>query len=63
MLLTEASRDTSPHLASLANYRRNMVLTDPDNVKIKNSYLEELIEKNKNIRNKISKIVTGKNKL
>jgi len=40
-----------------------MVLTDPADVKIKNSYLEDLVEKNKNIRNKISKILSGKNKL
>ena len=63
MLLTEANRDNTPHLVSLTNYRRNMVLTDPENVKIKNSYLEELIEKNKNVRNKITKILAGKNKL
>lgn len=40
MLLVEANRDNTPHLALLTNYRRNMVLTDPADVKIKNSYLE-----------------------
>lgn len=39
LLQNEANRDQTPHLIGLANYRRNLVLSDPADVKIRNSYV------------------------
>jgi hypothetical protein len=63
MLSNEASRDNSPHLIALSNYRRGLVLMDPNEVKIKNSYVEELVEKNKGLKQKLTNILSGKIKL
>ena len=43
LLNIEASKDNTPNLIVLANYRRSVVLTDPADLKIKNSYIEELV--------------------
>jgi hypothetical protein len=63
ILNAEAARDSSPIYSSLANYRRGLPLLDPADIKIKNSYVEEVIEKNKTLRGKISSILSGKIKV
>lgn len=63
MLNTEASRDNSGNLAALANYRRGLHILDPNEVTIRNSYIEDLVDKNKLLKNKISNILAGRSKL
>ena len=63
MLQNEANRDQTPHLIGLANYRRNLVLSDPADVKIRNSYVEEMVEKNKSLKVKVTGIVSGRIKM
>lgn len=58
MLASEAAKDTnSGSYPSLYLYRRNLVLPEINDIKIKNSYIEELIEKNKQLRQKIANLL------
>lgn len=63
MLNTEASRDNSGNLATLANYRRGLHILDPSEITIRNSYIEDLVDKNKLLKNKIGNILAGRTKL
>jgi hypothetical protein len=47
----------------LTNFRRGLVLSDPSELKVTNSYSEDLKEKNKNLRSKLSNILSGKVKM
>jgi hypothetical protein len=58
MLTNEAAKDTnSGSYPSLYLYRRNLVLPEINDIKIKNSYIEELIEKNKQLRQKVANLL------
>ena len=63
VLNQQASRDQSGNLASLANYRKSLHFTDPADIKIKNSYVEDLVEKNQLLKAKLAKIISGKVKM
>jgi hypothetical protein len=63
LLQNEASRDSSGNLQALTNFRRGLVLSDPSELKVTNSYSEDLKEKNKNLRSKLSNILSGKVKM
>ena len=47
----------------MANHRRSLVLSDVSDVKLGNSYVEELVEKNKSLRSRLSNILNGKVKM
>jgi hypothetical protein len=58
MLAGEAAKDTtSGTYPNLYLYRKGLVLPDINDIKIKNSYIEDLIEKNKQLRKKINTIL------
>ena len=63
MLANEVNRDPTPQLSGVVLYRRNVVLSDPNDLKIKNAYTDDLIEKNKQLRNKITSILANKVRL
>ena len=43
MLANEVNRDPTPQLSGVVLYRRNIVLSDPNDLKIKNAYTDDLI--------------------
>jgi len=59
-LMAEATKDTTPNFSSLFIYRRSLQIPDINDIKIKNSYIEEVIEKNKQIREKVSHVLQQK---
>ena len=63
MLNAEALRDNTPGLVNLSNYRRNLVLSNPNDIKQRTPYVEELLEKNKSLTLKVGSILSKKNRV
>jgi len=58
MLASEAAKDSnSGTYPNLYLYRKTLVLPEINDIKIKNSYIEDVIEKNKQLRQKITNIL------
>jgi hypothetical protein len=59
-LSTEASKDLSFNYANLYIYRKSLSIPDINDTKTKNSYIDDLAEKNKQLREKISNALQQK---